>query len=97
MNLGHILLFSVRCSHTAAGVMSLHLLIGCVVAAVQDGWTATMGAAENGHGECLKALVEAKADVNLQSKVPVCVVRGLGAWSPIARVIAGFDGAPQVV
>jgi hypothetical protein len=77
--------------------MCLHGLIGCVVAALQDGVTAAMVAASSGHGKCLKALVEAKADVNLQMKVSGWVVRGMGAWFPTARVIAGVDGTPQVV
>jgi hypothetical protein len=77
--------------------MCSHGLIGCVVAALQDGATAAIRAVSNGHGQCLKALVEAKADVNLQDKVSGWVVRGVGAWSLTAQAIAGVDGAPQVV
>jgi hypothetical protein len=64
--------------------------IGCHVCAVQDGWTALMFAVLKGHGECLSALVAAKADVNVQEEVvwlAACVYRLRVAVAP-SRVLA---------
>ena len=36
---------------------------------MQDGWTALHWASRNGHGEVVKALVEAKANVDVQTEV----------------------------
>ena len=37
------------------------------------GWTATMGAAQNGHVEVVDRLLAAGADKDAQDKVPGCV------------------------
>ena len=40
---------------------------------LQDGWTAMMHAAENGHVEVVDRLLAAGADKDAQDKVPGCV------------------------
>ena len=36
---------------------------------IQDGWTALMWAAQNGHGEVVGMLLEAKADPDVKDEV----------------------------
>ena len=50
-------------------------LFGCGVFA-QDGCTPAMNAADEGNADCLKVLVDANADVNLQDKVSACMCAG---------------------
>ena len=41
----------------------------CHLTGVQDGWTALMSAAYDGHLSCVKVLLENHADINLQNHV----------------------------
>ena len=45
--------------------------VGCVQGMLQDGWTALMMAAENGHESCVLALVSAGAALDMQHEVSV--------------------------
>jgi hypothetical protein len=49
----------------------------CLVAArLQDGYTAAIHAVDEGRADCLRMLVDAKADVNHQDKVSACMCAG---------------------
>ena len=65
------------------------LFAGSSPAAVQDGWTALMWAAPNGHDAAITALLEAGADANAKDNVRV---GDRGAWWRCAGGLHGTRG-----
>ena len=52
----------------------MFVILSVISVILQDGYSALMLAANFGHAECVRVLVEAGADVNSESRVSACVI-----------------------
>ena len=53
---------------------------------LQNGWTALMRASQAGHMECVKALLDKGADVNIQDRVSGVIIHCVHAMQHVPRV-----------